>query len=83
MSVGNMTLVDAVFEDTGSSGHLDGLKRNRGSPVSKETAALVANSVEMTGLSPSRLDGMPDDARVRAEYRVGVRPHYAYSHKVV
>lgn len=71
MSVGNKTLVDAVFEDTGLDAYLDGLKRNQGSPVSKETVALVANSVEMTGLSLSRLDRMLEDERVRAEYGLG------------
>lgn len=71
MGIGNKTLVDAVFHDTGLDAFLDGLKRNQGNPVSKETVALVSNSVEMTGLSISRLDRMLEDERVRAEYGLG------------
>jgi len=71
MGIGNKTLVDAVFHDTGLDAFLDGLKRNQGNTVSKETVALVANSVEMTGLSVSRLDRMLEDERVRAEYGLG------------
>lgn len=59
MTVGTKILVESVFSDTGLDGFLDGLKRRQGNSVSAETVALVANSVEMTGLSVRRLDRLP------------------------
>ena len=56
MTMGNKTVVDAVFSDTGLDVFLDSLKRAQGNSVAAETAALVANSVEMTGISVSRID---------------------------
>ena len=56
MAMGNKTVVDAVFADTGLDVFLDGLKRSHDNSVAAETAALVANSVEMTGISVSRID---------------------------
>ena len=56
MTMGNKTVVDAVFADTGLDIFLDGLKRSQGNSVAAETAALVANSVEMTGISVNRID---------------------------
>ena len=56
MTVGNKAVVDAVFADTGLDNFLDGLKRSQGNSVAAETAALVANSVEMTGISVNRID---------------------------
>jgi transposase len=68
MRMGNKVLVEAVFEDTGLDVFLDGLKRDQGDSVSKETTALVANSMEMTGISVNRPDRMPEDDVVRKEY---------------
>ena len=70
-SIGTKTLVDAVFSDTGLDVFLDGLKRRQGESVSKEVVALVANSVEMTGISVDRLDRMLSDESVRTEYGLG------------
>lgn len=71
MSVGNKMLVEAVMADTGLDDFLDDMKRNQGNRVSAETIALVANSVEMTGLSINRLDRMLSDEAVRTEYDLG------------
>ena len=48
---GTKILVESVFSDTGLNDFLDGLKRDQGERVSKEVVALVANSVEMMGIS--------------------------------
>ncbi len=71
MTVGNKVLVESVFSDTGLVDFLDDLKRKQGNSVAVETIALVANSVEMTGLSVRRLDRILEDERVRAEYGLG------------
>jgi transposase len=68
MAAGNKALVEAVFEDTGLDEFLDSLKRIQGDSVSKETIALVSNSVEMTGISINRLDRMLENDVVREEY---------------
>ena len=44
------------------------MKRSQGNSVAAKTVALVANSVEMTGLSVNRLDRLLDNDIVRAEY---------------
>ncbi len=56
MTMGNKTVVDAVFADTGLDVFLDGLKRAQGNSVAAETAALVANSIEMAGIFVNRID---------------------------
>ena len=71
MTMGNKTVVDAVFADTGLDVFLDGLKRSQGNSVAAETAALVANSVEMTGISVNRIDRILEDDVVREEYGLG------------
>ena len=68
MTAGNRILAESVFKDTGLNDFLDGLKRSQGNSVAAETIALVANSVEMTGLSVNRLDRVLADEHVRAEY---------------
>ncbi len=68
MTMGNKTVVDAVFADTGLDVFLDGLKRDQGNSVAAETAALVANSVEMTGISVSRIDRILEEDIIREEY---------------
>ena len=68
MTMGSKTAVDAVFTDTGLDVFLDGLKRIQGNSVAAETAALVANSVEMTGISVNRVDGILQEDTVREEY---------------
>ena len=68
MTMGNKTVVDAVFADTGLDVFLDGLKRSQGNSVAAETAALVANSVEMTGISVNRIDRILEEDVIRAEY---------------
>ena len=68
MTIGNKTIVDAVFSDTGLDAFLDGLKRVQGNSVAAETAALVANSVEMTGISVDRIDRILQEDVVRSEY---------------
>ena len=68
MAAGNKALADSVFRETGLDVFLDGLKRSQGNSVSAETIALVANSVEMTGLSVNRLDRLLENDIVRAEY---------------
>ena len=68
MTMGNKTVVDAVFSDTGLDVFLDGLKRVQGNSVAAETAALVANSVEMTGISVNRIDRILEEDAVREEY---------------
>ena len=67
----NKTVVDAVFADTGSDVFLDGLKRPQGNSVAAETAASVADSVEMTGISVNGIDGILEEDVVRAEYGLG------------
>ena len=57
MTVGNKTVVDAVFADTGSDVFLEGPKRPQGNSVAAETAASVADSVEMTGISVNGITG--------------------------
>ncbi len=71
MTIGNKTVVDAVFEDTGLGKFLNGLKRNQGNSVASETSALVANSVEMTGISVNRIDRILENDVVRTEYGLG------------
>jgi len=71
MSMGSKVLVDAVFADVGLNDFLDGLKRDQGEKVSAEVKALVATSVDMTGVSVNRLDRMLDDDLVRKEYGLG------------
>lgn len=61
-------LTDSVFRETGLDVFLDGLKCSQGNSVSAETMALVANSVEMAGLSVNRLDRLLENDVVRAEY---------------
>jgi len=68
MTAGNRILTESVFKDTGLDEFLEGLKRSQGNSVAAETLALVANSVEMTGLSINRLDRILADEHVRAEY---------------
>ena len=65
MTLGNKAVVDAVFSDTGLDSFLDGLKRSQGNSVAAETAALVANSVEMTGLSVRRIDRILNESVIR------------------
>lgn len=71
MTMGSKTVVDAVFADTGLGVFLDGLKRAQGNSVAAETAALVANSVEMTGISVSRIDRILEEDVIRGEYGLG------------
>ena len=71
MPIGAKMLTEAVFRDTGLDDLLDSLKRDQGVSVSKETVALVANSLEMTGISVNRIDSILDDEDVRAEYGLG------------
>ena len=71
MTMGSKTVVDAVFADTGLDVFLDGLKRAQGNSVAAETAALVANSVEMTGISVSRIDRILEEDVIRGEYGLG------------
>jgi len=78
MTMGNKTLVDAVFADTRLNAFLDSLKRDQGDSVSSETAALVANSMEMTGISVGRMDRMLEDDVVRSEYDLGSDPRSIY-----
>ncbi len=68
MTMGNKTVVDAVFADTGLDVFLDGLKRDQGNSVAAETAALVANSVEMTGISVDRIDRILEEDIILEEY---------------
>ena len=68
MTAGDKVLAETVFRETGLDVFLDGLKRSQGNSVAAETIALVANSVEMTGLSVNRLDRLLDNDIVRAEY---------------
>ena len=70
-SCGTKILVESVFSDTGLNDFLDGLKRDQGERVSNEVVALVANSVEMTGISVNRLDRMLSDDSLRKEYGSG------------
>lgn len=60
--------MESVFSDTGLNVFLDGLNRDQGGRVSNEVVALVANSVEMTGISVNRLDRMSSDDSIRKEY---------------
>lgn len=71
MTMGSKTVVDAVFTDTGLDVFLDGLKRIRGNSVAAETAALVANSVEMTGISVNRIDRVLEEDVIREGYGLG------------
>ena len=71
MTMGNKTVVDAVFADTGSDVFLDGPKRPQGNSVAAETAASVADSVEMTGISVNGIDRILEEDVVRAEYGLG------------
>ena len=71
MTMGNKTVVDAVFADTGLDVFLDGLKRAQGNSVVAETAALVANSIEMTGISVNRIDRILEEDVIREEYGLG------------
>ena len=71
MTLGNKVIVDAVFRDTGLDALLDSLKRNQGTSVSNEIKALVANSIEMTGISVNRLDRLMERKEFRSEYGLG------------
>ena len=71
MTMGTKVIVDAVFSDTGLDRFLDGLKRDQGESVANEVKALVANSVEMTGISVERLDRSMQNRDVRGEYGLG------------
>ena len=71
MTMGNKTVVDAVFADTGLDVFLNGLKRSQGNSVAAETAALVSNSVEMTGISVNRIDRILETDVIRTEYGLG------------
>ena len=68
MPIGAKKLTEAVFRDTGLDVLLDSLKRDQGTSVSKKTVALVANSLEMTGISVSRIDSILDDEDVRTPH---------------
>lgn len=68
MTVGNKILIESVFKDIGLDVFLEEMKRSQGNSVAAETIALVANSVEMTGLSINRLDRVLADEHVRMEY---------------
>ena len=65
MSAGNKILTESVFRETELDAFLNGLKRSQGNSVAAETIALVANSVEMTGLSVNRLDRILSNDMVR------------------
>ncbi len=67
MTMGNKS-VDAAFADMGLDDFLDGLKRKQGNSVAAEIAALVANSVEMTGISVNRIDRILEEDAVHEEY---------------
>lgn len=71
MPIGAKILTEAVFRDTGLDELLDSLKRDQGAAVSNETVALVANSLEMTGISVNRIDSFLENGDVRAEYGLG------------
>ena len=71
MTLGNKVIVDSVFRDTGLDEFLDSLKRNQGTNVSDEIKALVANSIEMTGISVNRLDRLMERKEFRSEYGLG------------
>ncbi len=71
MTHGHKTVVDAVFSDLGLKEYLNGLKRSQGNSVAAETMALVANCVEMTGISVNRLDRLLQNDVIRAEYGLG------------
>ncbi len=71
MTMGTKVIVDAVFSDTGLDRFLDELKRDQGESVANEVKALVANSVEMTGISVERLDRSMKNPDVREEYGLG------------
>ncbi len=71
MPIGAKMLTEAVFRDTGLDVLLDSLKRDQGAAVTGETVALVANSLEMTGISVNRIDSILKDGDVRAEYGLG------------
>lgn len=71
MTTGSKTVVDAVFADTGLDVSLDGLKRIQGNSVAAEAAALVANSVEMTGISVNRIDRVLEEDVIREGYGLG------------
>ena len=68
MIAGNKVLAESVFREMGLDVFLNGLKRSQGNSVAAETIALVANSVEMTGLSVNRLDRLLNNDVIRAEY---------------
>jgi len=78
MRVGNKVLVETVFAATGLDVFLNGLKRGQGDSVSREVIALVANSMEMTGLSINRLDRMLENDVVRREYGLNADPRSIY-----
>lgn len=71
IGIGNKTLVGSIFTEMGLDVFLDSLKRAQGNSVAAETAALVSCSVEMTGISVNRLDGMLKNDVVREEYGLG------------
>ena len=61
MPIGSKILTEAVFGDTGLDVFLDALKRDQGASVAAETVALVANSMDMTGISVNRIDSILKD----------------------
>lgn len=73
MAAGNKILAESVFREMALDIFLDGLKRPQGNSIAAETVALVANSVEMTGLSVNRLDRLLENDIVREEYGFWMR----------
>jgi hypothetical protein len=82
MTAGNKVLAEAVFRETGLDLFLNGLKRYQGNSVAAETIALVANSVEMTGLSVNRLDRMLENSIVRNVYGLDANAPRSMYHTV-
>ena len=68
MTAGNKVTTEAVFREAGSDSFLDGSERSQGNSVAAEIVALVANSVETTGLSVNRSDRLLKNDTIRAEY---------------
>lgn len=48
--------MESVFKETSLDEFIEGLKLSQGNSVAVEIIALVANSVDMTGLSVNRLN---------------------------
>ena len=68
MTAGNKILAESVFLEMALDVFFDGLNRPQGNSVAAETVALVANLMEMTGLSVNRLDRLLENDIVREEY---------------